>query len=135
MMNLWHNARGWSPALLLFMASPAFAGTLIDTYGHFPVAGTPWTIDVSAYGLTVDLRMPNIEPKDSPPGWKPHPGWFVFVEDSNAWAYDGAGMVWVEVVTPKNVSVYTFKPHRDMADIWGVILPCRNHLVTLSWKR
>ncbi|HWB58474.1 MAG TPA: hypothetical protein VG733_03240 [Chthoniobacteraceae bacterium] len=132
MMKLWRKGHKWQLVLLflvmasvllrLVMAAPPFAGTLIKTYGHFPVAGTSWTIDVSEQGMTVGvITSESTAMKDSPPAWKPHPDWFVFVEDSDAWTYDGAGMVWVEVVTPKQVFTYTFAPHRDMVDTWGEI--------------
>ena len=127
MMKPWHNRHRWQLVLLLVvMASPAFAGTLIKSYGQFRVVKTPWTIDVSEHGLTVGgiALHTNTGIKESPPApgvWKPHPGWFVFVDDSEAWAYDGADLVWVEVVTANNISSYTFAPHRDMAETWGVI--------------
>jgi hypothetical protein len=133
-MKLLHNGHRWQLVfLLLVMASPAFAGTLIETYGHFPVARTSWTIDVSAHGLTFDLithektaifgliTLEKTELKESPPDWKPHPGWFVFVEDSDMWAYDGADTILVQVVTSKKIIGYGFAPHRDMADTWGDI--------------
>jgi|ERR1700677_864343 len=132
-MKLWHNGRGWQLVLLLLLmatvgttmalnlrSKTAFEGTLINTYGHFPVARTSWTIDVSPYGITADVKTSqNTELKNAPPDWIPHPGWFVFAEDSKAWAYDGADMVWVEVATPINFSAYSFKPRRDAADTWG----------------
>jgi|SRR5579862_2338159 len=106
-MRLRYNGHRWQIVLLLLgISSPAFAGTLIKTYGHFSVPKTPWTIDVAEHGLTVGGIALHTDTgiKESPPApdvWKPHPGWFVFVDDSEAWAYDGADLVWVEVVAEK----------------------------------
>jgi hypothetical protein len=126
-VKLTRNSHGGHfVVLLLAMTLPASAGTLIETYGQFRSPKTSWIIDVSAYGMTFDLSSVNggaiTNIKDLPPEWEAHPGWFVFVENARyAWAYDGVDTVWVEEVTPKTINGYTFSPHRDLADTWGVI--------------
>jgi len=82
-----------------------------------------WRVVVSPTGDAVDLSYnqsaqvaPSFEawstirvpgPTADAPGWKAHPGWFVFIENaSRAWVYDGDHYLCLEIASGNGVGFY-----------------------------
>jgi hypothetical protein len=100
--------------LVLYLAgtpASAAAGTLVTTYGKYPVRGSLWTVIVSADKMDLynyeewHVSNPPTETGDSyfqqdvVEKWKASPGWFIFIDNKRRiWAYDGGEKIYVSVV-------------------------------------
>jgi hypothetical protein len=64
--------------------------------------------DLSYHELTEDGWSASVWSIITPDGWKPHPGWFVFIEsESRAWAYDGDLLLMPVIETPNKKATYS----------------------------
>ena len=75
--------------IALAISSNGDASQIIDWIGAYKSSATPWEVTVNQ-----DKPPEFILPSGvmiSPSAWRPHKGWFVFIQDDkHLWAFDGS---------------------------------------------
>jgi len=96
-------------ALFGAILHPLSASTTIDWIGSYSSDSSPWKVSIHEdkppqFGYD---RKDGIGTGISPSAWRPHKGWFVFIEnDSRLWAYDGVDSLLLAEVSPDKGALY-----------------------------
>jgi hypothetical protein len=102
-------------AILFALTTRLPAATFLTAYGDYKVAGTEWTLSISAHQLELSAHTRwDHAPDPNHPGqtfdgesamivdskWSSHTGWFVAVDNRKIWAFNGDKNLMIQVVPP-----------------------------------
>jgi hypothetical protein len=85
------------------------ASTMMNWIGTYSSESTPWRVTVhkdkpSVFGYD---RKIGVDTSISPSAWRPHDGWFVWIEnDDRLWAFDGSESLLMFHITKEGGTVY-----------------------------